>query len=476
MYTKTLNEIIKLLEEKQVSTVEVVKSCLDNIEKNKHLNALNYLCAEDALKKAEEIDARRARGEKIGKLAGAPILIKDNICTEGIPTTCSSKMLHNFIPPYNATVVEKLLAEDAIIIGKTNMDEFAMGSGNLSSYTGIVRNPHNTDYVPGGSSGGSAAAMAAHLAYAALGTDTGGSIREPASYCGVVGVKPTYGAVSRHGVIALSSSYDQVGPITKDVQDAALMMQIISGHDEQDNITYHWDCSNLAALDKDFSFKGKKVGVPKEFMEMIKDADVKAVMQNTLDKLSSEGAEIVELSMKTLTYAIPVYYVFGYAEAASNLARFDGIRYGYRTEKFDDLMDIYFKSRTEGLGRDVKLRILIGNYVTAKGNFNAYFRKAQKVQTLIKKDFERAFEKCDIILTPTTPAPAFKIDADQEDVEIKYTSDAFVVPVNIAGNAAISVPGGFSSKGLPIGLQFIAPYYSEKFMFDAAYAFERIRE
>ncbi|HEY8444273.1 MAG TPA: Asp-tRNA(Asn)/Glu-tRNA(Gln) amidotransferase subunit GatA [Clostridia bacterium] len=475
MHTKTLKQIIKLLEDKEVSSVEVVQNCLDQIEKNKHLNALNYVNAEDALKKAKEIDARRARGEKIGALAGAPILIKDNICTDGIPTTCSSKMLHNFIPPYNATVVERLLAQDAIIIGKTNMDEFAMGSGNLSSYTGIVRNPRNTDYVPGGSSGGSAAAIAANLAYAALGTDTGGSIREPASFCGVVGIKPTYGAISRHGVIALSSSYDQVGPMTKDVEDAALMMQIISGHDEQDNITYHWDCSNLANIDKSFTFKGKRIGVPKEFMEMIQDQDVKNVMTKQLDNLSSSGAEIVELSMPTLKYSIPVYYVFGYAEAASNLARFDGIKYGYRTEKFDDLMDIYFKSRTEGLGRDVKLRILIGNYVTAKGNFNAYFRKAQKVQTLIKKEFERAFEACDLILTPTTPAPAFKIDQDQEDVKVKYMSDAFVVPVNIAGNAAISVPGGVSSKGLPIGLQIIVPYFKEKLMLDAAYAFERIR-
>lgn len=475
MHTKTLTEIIKLLEEKKVSTVEVVKSCLDQIEKNKHLNALNYVDAEGALKKAQEIDSRRSKGEKIGKLQGAPVIIKDNICTQGLPTTCSSKMLYNFIPPYNATVVEKLLEQDAIILGKSNMDEFAMGSSNLSSYTGPVLNPHNTDYVPGGSSGGSAAAMAANLGYAALGSDTGGSIREPASFCGVVGVKPTYGAVSRHGVVALSSSYDQVGPITKNVEDAALVMQIIGGYDEHDNISYRGEYPDLT-IDKNFSYKGKKIGVPKEFLDMIQDQDVKAVMDRSLKQLSSEGAEIIELSMKTLEYAIPVYYVLGYAEAASNLARFDGIKYGYRTESFDDLMDIYFKSRTEGFGKGVKLRILIGNYVTAKGNFDAYFKKAQQVQTLIRQEFDRAFEKCDLIITPTTPAPAFKIKQDQEDVKIKYMSDAFVVPVNIAGNAAISVPAGVSGKGLPIGLQIIAPWYGEKLMFDAAYAFERIRE
>ncbi|NLC16360.1 MAG: Asp-tRNA(Asn)/Glu-tRNA(Gln) amidotransferase subunit GatA [Clostridiales bacterium] len=475
MHTKTLKEIISLLEKKEVSCVEVVKSCLDNIEKNKHLNALNYVNAGNAIKQAREIDARRARGEKVGAMAGAPIIIKDNICTEGIPTTCSSKMLENFIPIYNATVIEKLLAEDAIILGKANMDEFAMGSSNLSSYTGPARNPYNSEYVSGGSSGGSCASVSANLAYAALGSDTGGSIRQPASYCGVVGVKPTYGTVSRHGLIALSSSFDQIGPITKNVEDAAFMTQIISGYDERDNISYRGEYPSLE-IDQDFTFKGKKIGVPKEFLDMILDQDVKALMREQLAKLSGEGAQIIEMSMKTLKYAIPVYYVLGCAEAASNLARFDGIKYGYRSTEFEDLIDIYFKSRTQGFGKDVKLRILVGNFALSKGNFDAYFKKAQKVQTLIKQELDQAFQKCDLIITPTTPTPAFKINQDQEDAQSRYICDAFTAPVNIAGIAAISVPAGFSSKGLPIGLQIIAPSLGEKLMFDAAYAFERMRQ
>lgn len=475
MNTKTLLEIKQLLEEKKISSTEVIKSCLDNIQKNKHINALNYINADQALAQAQEIDQKRTRGETVGALAGVPIILKDNICTQGIPTTCSSKILENFVPPYNATVVNKLLAQDAIILGKANMDEFAMGSSNLSSYTGPVRNPYNNDYVSGGSSGGSSASIAANFAYAALGSDTGGSIRQPASFCGVVGVKPTYGTVSRYGVVALSSSYDQVGPITRTVQDAAFMTQVISGYDELDNISYRGEYPDLT-IDSDFSYKGKKIGIPKEFFEMVKDQDVKAIMQKQLKKLSDEGAEIIEMSMKALEYAIPVYYVLGCAEAASNLGRFDGIKYGYRSENFDDLIDIYFKSRTEGFGKDVKLRILIGNYVLSKGNYDVYFKKAQKVQTLIKQEFDQAFEKCDLIITPTTPTRAFKINSDQDDNEARHMADVFTAPVNIAGNAAISIPAGLSSQGLPIGLQIIVPSFSDKLMFDAAYAFERIRE
>lgn len=473
MLTKTLTEIIELLNKKEVSSVEVVSACLDNIEKNAHLNALNYVNKEGALKRAREIDEKRAKGEKLGLLAGVPVIVKDNICTEGMPTTCSSKILENFVPEYNATVVNKLLDEDAIIIGKANMDEFAMGSSNETSYTGKVLNPYNNEYVPGGSSGGSAASVAANLAYAALGSDTGGSIRQPASLCGVVGVKPTYGTVSRYGLIAFASSLDQIGPITKTSEDALLMCKVISGQDEHDSTSYCGQYSELK-LNHDFSFKGKKIAIPKEFFDLISDKDVKNVMDLQLKKLEAEGAEIIEMSMKALEYAIPVYYILSSAEATSNLARFDGIKYGYRSENAEDLISIYYKSRSEGFGDEVQRRIMLGNYVLSSGFFDAYYKKAQKVQTLIKNTFVKAFEKCDLIITPTSPTPAFKFGEKQGDVVSMYLSDIFTVPVNIAGNCAISIPAGLSSKGLPIGLQIIAPHFGDQLMFDAAQKFERL--
>ena len=448
MQKKTLVEIIELLNKKQVSSEEVVSGCLKQIEKNTHLNALNYVNSKDALNSAKKIDERRQKGEKLGLLAGVPIVLKDNICVQGIPTTCSSKMLQNFVPQYTATVVTKLLAEDAIIIGKANMDEFAMGSSNETSFTGKVLNPIDNEYVPGGSSGGSAASIAANFAYAALGSDTGGSIRQPAAFCGVVGVKPTYGAVSRYGVVAFASSLDQVGPITKTAQDAALIFKIISGKDELD-IT---SCGN----------------------SNLKLNHVKNIMNQELKKLENQGAEIIELSMRTLEYAMPTYNVLASAEAASNLSRFDGIKYGYRSENFDDLLSIYFKSRSEGFGYEVKRRILLGNYMLTSGCFEKYYKKAQKVQSLIKNTFLQAFEKCDLIVTPTSATPAFKFGEKQNDKVAMALSDIFTVPVNIAGNAAISIPAGNSSKGLPIGLQIIAPHFREQLMFDAAQAYERL--
>ena len=471
MHKKTLIEIIDLLNKKQVSSEEVVRGCLNQIEKNSHLNALNYVNSKDALESAKKIDKRLQKGEKLGLLAGVPIVLKDNICVQGIPTTCSSKMLQNFVPQYTATVVRKLLEQDAIIIGKANMDEFAMGSSNETSYKGKVLNPVNNEYVPGGSSGGSAASIAADFAYAALGSDTGGSIRQPAALCGVVGVKPTYGTVSRYGVVAFASSLDQVGPITKTAQDAALIFKIISGKDELD--TTSCGDSNLK-LNQDFSFKGRKIGIPKEFFDQITDNDVKNTMNQELKKLENQGAEIIELSMRTLEYAIPTYNVLASAEAASNLSRFDGIKYGYRSENFDDLLSIYFKSRSEGFGYEVKRRILLGNYMLTSGCFEKYYKKAQKVQSLIKNTFLQAFEKCDLIVTPTSATPAFKFGEKQNDKVAMALSDIFTVPVNIAGNAAISIPAGNSSKGLPIGLQIIAPHFREQLMFDAAQAYERL--
>lgn len=473
MQKKTLTEIIKLLENKEVSSCEVVTSCLDNIQKNAHLNALNYVNSQKAIEQAKKIDQKRAKGDKLGLLAGVPIVLKDNICTEGMPTTCSSKMLQNFVPQYNATVVNKLLEQDAIIIGKANMDEFAMGSSNETSYTGKVLNPYNNDYVPGGSSGGSAASVAANLAYAALGSDTGGSIRQPASLCGVVGVKPTYGTVSRYGLIAFASSLDQIGPITKTVEDATLMTKLISGNDELDSTSFCDDYPELK-LNQDFSYKGKKIGIPKEFFDIISDRDVKDVMGKHLKKLESEGAEIIEMSMKALEYAIPTYYILSSAEATSNLARFDGIKYGYRSTDFDDLLSVYYKSRTEGFGAEVQRRIMLGNYVLSSGYFDAYYKKAQKVQTLISNTFVKAFQKVDLIITPTSPTPAFKFGEKQGDVVAMYLSDIFTVPVNIAGNCAISIPAGLSSKGLPIGLQIIAPHFKDQLMFDAGQEFERL--
>lgn len=475
MHTKSLTEIIRLLQSKEVSSVEVTNNCLNIINQNKHLNALNFVNSQNALQQAEAIDKRRAKGDKVGILGGAPVVIKDNICTVGMSTTCSSKILQNFIPEYNATVIEKLIAEDAVIIGKANMDEFAMGSSNETSFTGPVRNPNNTDYVPGGSSGGSAASVASFMAYAALGSDTGGSIRQPASLCGIVGVKPTYGTVSRYGLIAFASSLDQIGTLTRTVNDSAIMMKIISGNDPKDLTSFKGNYPDYN-IDENFSFKGKKIGVPIEFLNLIEDEDVLKTTKKAIADLKAAGAEIIEMSMKALEYAIPAYYILSSAEATSNLARFDGIKYGYRSGEYKDLIDLYYKTRSEGFGAEVKRRIMLGNYVLSSGYFDAYYKKAQKVQTLIKNAFDKAFEKCDLILTPTSPTPAFKFGAKKDDIVAMYLSDIFTVPVNIAGNAAISVPAGKNAEGLPIGIHFIAPNMGEKLMFNAARGFERIRE
>lgn len=473
MHKKSLIEIASLIAQKKVSSVEVTKNVLSEIEKNADLNVFTYVNKEGALAAAEAVDKKIANGEKVGKLAGVPIIIKDNICIEGIPCTCSSKMLENFKPPFNAVVIDKLLAEDAVIIGKANMDEFAMGSSNETSYFGPVKNPYDKERVSGGSSGGSAAGVAAYLGYAALGTDTGGSIRQPSALCGIVGIKPTYGTVSRRGAVAFASSLDQIGPLARNVSDAALMLKIISGHDELDSTSYKGKYPTYD-IDANFSYKGLKIGIPLEFMAMLQDGELKQTFNLAVEKLKDNGAEIIELSMKPLEYAIPAYYILSSAEAASNLARFDGIKYGFRADKFEDMTDIYFKSRSQGFGDEVKRRIMLGNFVLSSGYFDAYYKKAQRVQTLIKEEFNKAFSKCDLILTPTSPSTAFKIGEKQNDAISMYLSDVFTVSVNIAGNAAISVPCGFVNN-LPFGIQFIAPHFEEDRMLSAAFLYEKVR-
>jgi aspartyl-tRNA(Asn)/glutamyl-tRNA(Gln) amidotransferase subunit A len=421
--------------------------------------------------KARKIDERIKNGEKLGDLAGIPIAMKDNMCTIGKKTTCGSKMLENFIPPYNATVIDKLEEEGAIIVGKTNMDEFAMGSSTENSAFKVSKNPWDLERVPGGSSGGSAAAVTAGEAFIALGSDTGGSIRQPASLCGIVGLKPTYGLVSRYGLIAYASSLDQIGPLSKDVEDTAIMLNVIAGHDRRDSTS-----ANREKIDYKKSLindiKGMKIGVPKEyFSEGINDG-VKKIIYNALEKLVELGAEYEEISLPYTKYALPTYYIIAPAECSSNLARFDGIRYGYRTEKFDGIDDLYTKTRSEGFGEEVKRRIMIGTHSLASGYYDAYYNKAMKVRTLIKNDFDKAFKKYDCIITPTVPDKAFKIGEKIDDPLSMYMSDVCTVPINIAGLPAISIPAGFIDS-MPIGMQIVGKHFDEETILKVAYTFEK---
>lgn len=473
------HEIREGYKNKSFKVIDVVEAFYKNIEeKDKDIKAYITLCREEALKEADEkqtkIDEALANGtfEELPMLFGIPIAVKDNINTFGIKTTCASKMLENFVSPYDATVSKLIKSQGAIILGKTNLDEFAMGGSCENSAFFATKNPCDLTRVPGGSSGGSAAVIAGDLAPIALGSDTGGSIREPASLCGIVGFKPTYGLVSRYGLVAFASSLDQIGPMTKDVKDSAILLNAISGYDEMD--------STSAKLDKkDYTkylindVKGLKIGIPKEFFGEGLQEDTKIALENAINKYKELGAEIVEVSLPINKYALPTYYVIACAEASSNLGRYDGIRYGYRTKNFESLKDIYKNSRSEGFGKEVKRRIILGTYVLSAGYYDAYYKKAQKVRTAIKEEYEKVFNVCDIILAPTCPNTAWKIGEKVSNPLEMYLMDLYTVPVNIAGVPAISIPCGKDKDGLPIGMQLIAKHFDEEVLFRAAYTYEQ---
>ncbi len=469
----TAHEIREKYENKELKVIDVVEAFFEKIRKDdEKICAYITLCEEEALKEAESVQAMYDNGEKMGPLAGIPIAVKDNICTNGVKTTCASKMLENFVSPYDATVITKLKREHAIILGKLNMDEFAMGGSTENSAFFKTKNPCNLNKVPGGSSGGSAASVKADLTPISLGSDTGGSIRQPASYCGVVGLKPTYGLVSRYGLVAFASSLDQIGPMSKDVRDNAVLLTAISGHDEMDSTSSDVEAKDyITALINDV--KGLKVGVPKEYFAEGINEEVKQSVQEAIEKYKELGAIVEEFSLPITKYALPTYYILACAEASSNLGRFDGIRYGYRTKNYSNLKDIYRNSRTEGFGKEVKRRIMLGTYVLSAGYYDAYYKKALKVRSLIKKSFDEAFEKYDVIITPTAPTVAFDIGSKISDPLEMYLMDLYTVPINIAGVPAISIPCGKDSEGMPIGMQIIAKHFNEEMLYRFAYTYEQ---
>ena len=469
---KSLTEIIKDLNDNVVTSEQLVLMCKQRVEETKDLNALNSTYFDDALEKAKQIDIKRKNGVKLGRLAGVPIVIKDNINKIGTKTTCSSKLLENYESVFDATVVKKLENEDAIIIAKANMDEFAMGSSNENSAFGPVKNPVNPEYVPGGSSGGSAASVKAKQCFASLGTDTGGSVRQPSSYCGVVGIKPTYSRVSRYGVVAFASSLDQVGPITRTVEDNALMLEILAGYDENENTSSKMPVPNYYENLSD-SIKGLKIGIAKEYFALGMDKEVQDAVDSAIDFYKQNGAEIVDVGLKNIDLALSTYYVLSSAEASSNLGRYDGIRYGVRANNYKDLEDIYTQTRTQGFGKEVKRRIMLGNFVLSSGYFDAYYKKAQKVQQLLKSEFEECFNKCDVLISPVSPTTAFKLGEKTNDHIKMYLNDIYTVPVNVVGVPAISFPCGKDSKGLPIGLQLIGKMFDEQTLYNLANYFEK---
>ena len=468
-------ELAKQVKTKQLSATEVVKSHLANIDSvDGGINAFLKIFHENAVKQAEIIDKKIANNEQVGKLCGVPVAIKDNICIKNTVTTCASKILENYVAPYNATVINKLISEDAVFIGKTNMDEFAMGSSTENSAYKKTKNPYNKDCIPGGSSGGSAACVSAKMAPVSLGSDTGGSIRQPASLCGVIGMKPTYGRVSRYGLIAFASSLDQIGPFARNVEDIALLSSVISGYDTMDSTSINIpvpEYNNF--LNK--GIKNLKIGLPKEYFISGLDEEVKTTVLNAVKKFESMGCKIEEVSLPHTEYAVAVYYILASSEASTNLARYDGVKYGVRNKTGQDIIEMYKLSRGSGFGKEVQRRIILGTYALSAGYYDAYYGKAQKVRTLIKQDFEKVFEKYDIILTPTSPTTAFKLGEKTENPLQMYLSDIFTIPVNLAGLPAMSIPCGMSKSGLPIGLQVISKFFDEQTMLNVASGFERSR-
>ena len=473
LFRLTIHELKGLYRKREASPVEVTKACLSRIEQvDSIVKAFLTITPESALEEARQSEERFSRGESRGELDGVPFALKDIFLTRGIKTTCASKILDNFIPPFDATPVGKLHEQGMVLLGKVNMDEFAMGSSNEHSAFGPTANPWDRHRVPGGSSGGSAAAVAADECIAALGTDTGGSIRQPAALCGVVGIKPTYGRVSRYGIIAFASSLDQVGPLTKDVEDAAIVLKTVAGHDPKDSTSLPREVPDyVRSLNN--GVKGLRIGLPREYFPAELDREVKEVVEQSARILERLGASVIPVSLPHTEYAGPVYYIIAPSEASSNLARYDGVKYGYRFPGGKDLIDTYFRTRTEGFGPEVKRRIMIGTYALSAGYYDAYYRKAQEVRTLIRKDFEQVFKECSLILAPTSPTPAFSLREKIDDPLTMYLSDIFTQTANLAGLPALSLPGGKSGSGLPIGVQVIGPPLEEALIFRTAHALEK---
>ena len=467
LYELTVHELMEKLKKNEITSEDIIKSYSKRIdEKEKDVQAFVTVTADEALKQAESVDRTKS------KLAGIPIGIKDNMCTKGVKTTCSSKMLENFVAPYNATVVEKLNNEGVLSLGKLNMDEFAMGASTEYSAFKVTRNPWNLKMAPGGSSGGSAAAVASQMVPWALGSDTGGSIRQPAALCGVVGLKPTYGLVSRYGLVAFASSLDQIGPITQDVTDSAILLNVLAGFDEKDSTSENLPKKDYTkSLVKDVS--KFKIGVPKEFLGEGINPEVRNAIEMAVEKYKSLGATVEECTLDIANEALATYYIIACAEASSNLGRFDGIRYGYRTKNYSNLNDIFVNSRTEGFGAEVKRRIILGTYVLSSGYYDAYYKKAQKVRTIIKQEFAKLFEKYDLLLTPTSPTVAYEIGTKSNNPLEMYLADLCTVSVNIAGLPGISIPCGVDKAGLPIGLQLIGKPFGEETIIQAAYTYEQ---
>jgi len=473
MHTWTAHEIRDKIKNKEISSKEITKAFLDRIDQvEDKVESYVTVLPEEAMAAAEAVDKKIAAGEPVGDLAGVPMALKDNLCTKDVLTTCSSKMLHNFRPPYDSTVAQKLKEADTVLLGKLNMDEFAMGSSTETSYFKKTKNPYDLTKVPGGSSGGSAACVAADEAAFTLGSDTGGSIRQPAALCGCVGMKPTYGTVSRFGLVAFASSLDQIGPLAKDVRDCAIVYDKIVGYDAMDSTSVKREYESFeAALTGDV--KGLKIGVPAEYIGEGIDANVQKAVYAALDSFKSMGAEYADMHLPLNEYALPAYYMISSAEASSNLARFDGVKYGFRAEKFEDLIDLYAQTRSEGFGAEVKRRIMIGTYALSSGYYDAYYKKAQQVRTMIMQDFDKAFKTYDVLVTPTTPTTAFGLGEKTDDPLQMYMADICTVSVNIGGLPAVVLPCGYDANGLPIGLQIIGKPFGEAAILNAAYALEK---
>jgi aspartyl-tRNA(Asn)/glutamyl-tRNA(Gln) amidotransferase subunit A len=471
LYSLTIHELQEKLKKGEVTATQITESVFSRIDRvEERVHSYIRLMKEEAMAAAARADEDIQKGN-IKPLTGIPVALKDIVCTQGIPTTCGSHILHNFVPPYNATVVEKLSAAGAVFTGKANMDEFAMGSSTETSYFGPTRNPWDLERIPGGSSGGSATAVAADECIASIGSDTGGSIRQPAALCGVVGLKPTYGRVSRFGLIAFASSLDQLGPFTKDVEDCAIMMNVMAGYDEKESTSVKTDVPDYRQfIGRDV--KGWKIGIPKEYYVEGIDPEVRAAVEKVIDVVKQCGAECVEISLPHTQYCLAVYYIIAPAEASSNLARYDGVKYGFRAEA-RELAQMYKQTRMQGFGAEVKRRIMIGTYALSAGYYDAYYGKASQVRALIRRDFDEAFKTCDVILTPTTPTPAFKLGEKTDDPLQMYLSDIFTISTNLAGIPGISVPCGYTATGLPIGVQFLAGHFEEGKLLQVASAYEK---
>ena len=471
-------ELLPLLAKKEISAVELTKSCLAEVDRTgKKLNSFITVLTDSALEKAGEVDTKRAKGQAVGRLAGVPVAVKDIFCTKGVRTTCGSRILENFVPPYDATVIQKLKEADAILIGKTNMDEFAMGSSTEHSAFGPTLNPLDPSKVPGGSSGGSAAAVAAHQTVLALGTDTGGSVRQPASLCGIAGFRPTYGAISRYGLVAFASSLDQISPFAKDARDLWLVSSVISGHDRRDSTSIPerlFDYPFSDSMEPGELPKTNRFGVPKEFWGAGLAPEMRDAVRGAIDRVSKAGYRVEEVSLPALDAGIAVYYIICTAEASSNLARYDGVKYGLRVKNYADLFEMYAKTREAGLGAEVKRRIILGTYVLSAGYYDAYYLKAQKVRAVMKKEFANVFKKVDFLLGPTTPSAAFNLGEKTDDPLEMYLNDIYTVPINLAGVPAVSIPCGKNKEGLPLGLQIIGPQKKDEMVLKAAMAVENL--